>query len=229
VLVNFPHNPTGAMPEPAAHQELLSLVESHGCHLLWDAAFAELVHERPPLPDPAASLDRCVSFGTLSKAFGLPGLRIGWCIAPPDVLAAMVKLRDYVTISTSPLNELIATRVMERADRTLRPLREQARRNRRVLMDWAARNSALVGLPTPHGGVSAFPLFPDVPDMTGLCERLLEDDGVLVVPGECFGHPNRLRIGFGGPTEELRAGLDAVARAVAEAVAPLRGSRRRES
>ncbi|WP_406291517.1 capreomycidine synthase [Embleya sp. NBC_00896] len=225
VLVNFPHNPTGAMPEPAAYQELLSLLESQGCYLLWDAAFGELVYDRAPLSDPGGFVDRCISFGTLSKAFGLPGLRIGWCIAPPDVLAAMVKLRDYVTISTSPLNELIATKVLERADRTLRPLREQAQRNRRVLMDWAADHSGLVFLPTPHGGVSSFPLFPDVPDMTGLCERLLEDDGVLVVPGQCFGHPNRLRIGFGGPTEELRDGLGAVTRAVTEAVVPLRRSR----
>ncbi|MFJ5548008.1 capreomycidine synthase [Streptomyces sp. NPDC093225] len=226
VVVNFPHNPTGTMPDEDGYRELLSHVDSLGCYLLWDAAFADLAYDRDPLPDPSAVLDRCVSFGTLSKSYGLPGLRIGWCLAPPEVLTAMVRLRDYVSISTSPLNELIATRVLQRADRVLRPLREQAVRNRALLTAWAAEHPGLVDLPVPRGGVSAFPLFPGVPDMTPVCERLLAEDGVLVVPGACFGHPGRLRIGFGGPTDELRDGLDAVVRAVEKTLAesPDRGT-----
>lgn len=215
VVVNFPHNPTGAMPDEAGYRRLLELVESAGCYLLWDAALGELFYERPTLPDPAGFMDRCVSFGTMSKAFGLPGLRIGWCVAPPEVLAAMVRLRDYVTLNTSPLNELLATRVMERVEDVVGPWREQARTNRELLLGWAAAHPDLVSLPVPHGGVTGFPAFP-LPDTVVLCDKLLTGHGVLMVPGVCFGHPDRVRLGFGGPTGELKAGLDAVAAVVAE-------------
>lgn len=225
VVVNFPHNPTGAMPDQAGYLRLLSLVENAGCYLFWDAAFGELVYDRAPLADPATLIDRCVSFGTMSKAFGLPGLRIGWCIAPPDVLEAMVKLRDYVTISTSPLNELLATRVMENVESVVGPLREQARFNRLLLTSWAADHTGLVGMPLPHGGVSAFPAFPALTDTVALCDKLLSDHGVLLVPGICFGHPDRVRLGFGGPHGELQEGLAAVAEVAAELSAETLGVR----
>lgn len=215
VVVNFPHNPTGTMPDPADYTELLDLVGSSDCHLFWDSAFGELVHDRPPLPDPRLTLERCVSFGTLSKAYGLPGLRVGWCIAPPELLRPMIRIRDYVSISTSPLNEAIATAVITHADAILAPRLATARTNRALLLDWAARHPDLVSLPTPAGGVCAFPSFVGCADVQAACERLIEDRGVLVVPGSCFGHPDRMRIGYGGPTDELVAGLDHVAEVVA--------------
>jgi capreomycidine synthase len=211
VVVNFPHNPTGAMLDPQGYARLLELVETAGCYLFWDAAFGELVYDWTPLPDPAAVIDKCVSFGTMSKAFGLPGLRIGWCIAPPDVLATMIKLRDYVTISTSPLNELLATRVMENVDTVVGPLREQARFNRLLLSAWAAEHPGLISLPLPQGGVSAFPALPPEVDTIALCDKLLDEHGVLLVPGLCFGHHDRVRLGFGGPTDQLQAGMEALA------------------
>jgi capreomycidine synthase len=210
VVVNFPHNPTGAMLDPYGYSRLLELVEASDCYLFWDAAFGELVYDLTPLPDPAAVIDKCVSFGTMSKAFGLPGLRIGWCIAPPDILATMIKLRDYVTISTSPLNELLATRVMENVDTVVSPLREQARFNRLLLSAWAAEHPDLISLPLPHGGVSAFPALPGQVDTIALCDKLLDEHGVLLVPGLCFGHHDRVRLGFGGPTDDLQAGLEAI-------------------
>jgi hypothetical protein len=82
-------------------------------------------------------------------------------------------------------------------------------------IDWAARHPDLVSLPTPAGGVCAFPSFAGCADVQAACERLIEDRGVLVVPGSCFGHPDRMRIGYGGPTDELVAGLDHVAEVVA--------------
>ncbi|MEZ0070330.1 capreomycidine synthase [Streptacidiphilus sp. MAP12-20] len=221
VVVNFPHNPTGAMLDPQGYHRLLEMVEAAGCYLFWDAAFGELVYDFTPLPDPAAIMEKCVSFGTMSKAFGLPGLRIGWCIAPPDVLATMVKLRDYVTISTSPLNELLATRVMENVDTVVGPLREQARFNRLLLSTWAADHPDLISLPLPHGGVSAFPALPRGVDTISLCDKLLDEHGVLLVPGLCFGHPDRVRLGFGGGTDELQAGLEAVAIAASELASPV--------
>ncbi|WP_367129330.1 capreomycidine synthase [Saccharothrix sp. HUAS TT1] len=214
VIVNFPHNPTGTTLDRPAYRELLELVSAHGCHLLWDGAFSDLVYDAPSLPDPTTELERCVSFGTLSKAYGLPGLRVGWCFAPPELLTGMARIRDYLTISTSPLTELIATRVVENADRVIGPLLRTAAANREAFLTWVAENADIVACAPPQGGVSAFPQLFGVPAVDALCEDLAVDRGVLVVPGSCFGHPDHIRIGFGGDRTEFDAGLTAIAEAI---------------
>jgi capreomycidine synthase len=213
VVVNFPHNPTGTTLTAEQYGELLGLVDRHGCHLVWDGAFAELTYDTPALPDPATALDRCVSTGTLSKSYGLPGLRVGWCLAPPELLTDMVKVHDYITLNVCPVNEAIAAAVLEQGDRFIDRHRAQARRGRDVVQAWARRHTFSV--PVPLGGVTAFAGLPDGRDATALAARLAEEDGVLVAPGHCFGQPGRMRIGFGGPLDELRHGLDRLtARAV---------------
>lgn len=211
VVVNFPHNPLGVTLDRVGYRALLDLVEDSGAHLLWDAAFAELVYDEPPLPDPGAAHPRALSFGTLSKAYGLPGLRVGWCIGPHEVLDRMVLLRDYVSLNTSPLVEVIATRVLDRGDAVVGPRLARARRNRDLLAAWAAENADLVDLLLPRGGVAAFPRLRGFDSVDALCAELADHHGVLVVPGSCFDHPDRMRIGIGGPEDELAVGLAAVA------------------
>ncbi len=108
VIVNFPHNPTGATLSREELRELVAACERVGAYLFWDAAFAEVTYDAPPLPDPALSYERAISLYTLSKAFGLPGLRVGWCVAAPEVLEQCMRLRDYITLHLSPMVELIA-------------------------------------------------------------------------------------------------------------------------
>ncbi|MEV8638674.1 capreomycidine synthase [Streptosporangium sp. NPDC051023] len=213
VLVNFPHNPTGATLSAAAYEEFLALIARRGCYLLWDGAFTELVYDGPPLPDPRERLERAVSVGTLSKAYGLPGLRVGWCLAPTELLTTMIKVRDYVSICTSPLAEFLATAVLRDGDRVVGRRLRQAAVNREILCAWALDNQEHIELPLPHGGVSAFPAVRGVADVREICGDL-EARGVLIVPGFCFGYPDRMRIGFGGPTDVLNAGLLAISQVV---------------
>ncbi|MFJ7328169.1 capreomycidine synthase [Streptomyces cyaneofuscatus] len=218
VIVNFPHNPTGATLTPEQYREFTSLISRHGCYLLWDGAFGELTHGQDPLPDPSGEVARCVSTGTLSKSYGLPGLRVGWCFAPAELLPEMIRVRDYLTLNVSPLNETVAAAAVEHADSLLAVQRARAGRGRNALTRWAARHPGLVALPPPHGGVCAFPALRGVPDVTAMADRLAREHGVLVVPGECFGHDDRVRIGFGGDIEELDEGL----RVLAEQAGPVR-------
>jgi capreomycidine synthase len=215
VIVNFPHNPTGASLDDAQLDQLIELVAGVGATLVWDAAFAELTYGTScRQPDPGTD-PRVVVTGSLSKAYGLPGIRIGWCLAPPDLLADMVRIRDYVTLAASPLNELIATAVLRAGDQLVAPRLAQARHNRELLFRWASEHPELVSLPVPHGGVSAFPGFAGVADTTEACIRLADEQRVLVVPGACFGHPDRVRIGFGNDSDALVAGLAATAQMMA--------------
>lgn len=215
VVVNFPHNPTGTTISAADFADLLKLIDATGCHLLWDGAFSDIqyVTDHPPIALPEHPA--VISFGTLSKAYGLPGMRLGWSIGAPELLNQMVRIRDYTTLNTSPLNEHLAQRVITQADKVLAPLLRTARRNREIVADWATRLPSLISLPLPDGGVCAFPQVKGVTSLTAACEDLLRERGVLVVPGECFGHPDRLRLGFGGDSAELRDGLRHLAEVMA--------------
>ncbi|GAA1027208.1 MULTISPECIES: capreomycidine synthase [Amycolatopsis] len=208
VIVNFPHNPTGATLAEDEYSEFLKIIGGHHAYLLWDGAFADLVYDRPPLADPFTRTERSFSFGTLSKAYGLPGLRIGWCIATGANLDNMIKIRDYTTISCSPLSENLAASALENADTLIGPRLDDATANRKLLSRWAAANAELIDYPPPVGGVTAFPRFRTFSNTRNLCEILSSEDGVLVVPGSCFGLAQHMRIGFGCHTETLTKGLD---------------------
>ncbi len=207
VVVNFPHNPTGTSLSGAQQEELIQATAQVGAYLIWDNAFAEMVYERLPLPDPRLQYDRAISLGTLSKTFGLPGLRVGWCLAAPNVLVRLIQLRDYITLHLSPLVEFIAQRVIEKADVLLDIRRRQAQVNLNLLAEWADEYREEVEWVRPHGGVTTFPRLRGVADVEDFCRRLAQSDKTLLVPGTCFNYPQHVRLGFGGPTEKLQEGL----------------------
>jgi capreomycidine synthase len=228
VVVNFPHNPTGVSLAPEEQRELLAATERAGAYLVWDGAFSELTYDRPPLPEPV-DFPHAVSMGTMSKAYGLPGLRVGWCIAAPAILERFVRLRDYTTLHLSPLVEFIAQKAMEKADLLLDLRRAQARSNLEVLTRWAEEHGADVSWVRPDGGVSCFMRFPDR-DVDALCLRLAREERVLLVPGSCFGQPAFARLGFGGSRADLEEGLARLSRllkSMPREVRRLESSRRR--
>jgi capreomycidine synthase len=213
VVVNFPHNPTGATLTPDEQDALLAIVQEAGAWLLWDGAFADLTYEAAPLPDPTGRYARVVSLGTLSKGYGLPGLRVGWCLADRAVLERMAKVRDYTTLHLSPLVELIAERVVDAADRVLVQKRAVARRNRATVEAWMAEQEGLISWTLPAGGVCGFPRL-EVPEVEAFCHQLAVEHRVMLVPGTCFGTPGHARLGFGGRADTLELGLGRLAGAL---------------
>jgi capreomycidine synthase len=207
VVVNFPHNPTGATLSPGQQRALIAAVDRVGAYLVWDAAFAELTYDGPPLPVPNHVYERAVSLGTLSKAYGLPGLRVGWCVAAPEVIEHCVDLRDCITLHLSPLVELIAQRAIERADELLGVRLAQARDNLELLAAWVEGHRDVVAWARPQGGVCAFLRLRRVRGVEDFCRRLACSRGVLLIPGSCFNHPSHVRLGFGGPPPSFREGL----------------------
>jgi capreomycidine synthase len=208
IIVNFPQNPTGVSITAAELDTLVATAQRVGAYLLWDAAFADLVYDTEPLPDASNFYERGIGFGTFSKAFGLPGLRFGWCTAPPDVLETCVVIRDYTTLHNAPLIELLALHVLRNADRFIAPALAQARQNRELVRQWADANPEHVSLTLPAGGVAAFPELIGPPDVDEFCEDLFQQQGVLVIPGSCFGAPRHIRLGFGCRTDKLAEGLE---------------------
>lgn len=208
VMVNFPHNPTGASVSSEQQRELIRVTARAGAYLVWDTALAALTHDGPPLPDPHLLYERAISIGTLSKAYGLAGLRVGWCQAAPEIIEQFVHLRDYTTLYLSPLVELIATRAVEQADGILRVRLPQAQANLEILGHWIDEHAELVEWVRPRGGVTAFLRFRYVSNVEDFCRRLAEERGVLLVPGRCFSFEDHVRLGFGGPTAAFREALN---------------------
>ncbi|MCG6137826.1 MAG: capreomycidine synthase [Nostoc sp. LLA-1] len=215
VVVNFPHNPTGASLTPEEQAELIGAVAEVGAYLVWDAAFADITYNGSPLPNPNLQYDRSISMGTFSKAYGLPGLRFGWCIASPDVLARFVHLRDYITLHLSPLVELIAQRVIEKADRLLNIRLQQACTNLEILSEWVEQHQNFVDWARPQGGVCAFLHLRGISDTETFCHSLANNYKVLLVPGSCFNYQGHVRLGFGGATSDLNEGLIRLSKALA--------------
>ncbi len=214
VVVNFPHNPSGVTLSPQGLKALTERTTAAGATLVWDAATAEIAHRWDVLPDPAATRGDTISYGTFSKTFGLPGLRVGWAIAPPDIVPAVFPLRDRTTLLLSPLVELIAERAMCHADVLIGRRAAEARRNLAHLTEWMAEHEDLVRWTPPEGGVCALPVFRELERASDgsaaverFCLELLSRHRTLLVPGTAFGTPHGARLGFGGPEEGFRAGL----------------------
>jgi capreomycidine synthase len=207
VVVNFPHNPTGATLTPEQQKELVEAVSEVNAYLVWDAAFSELVYDSAPLPDPVLTYDLAISLGTLSKGYGLAGLRVGWCLAAPELLERFVHWRDYTTLYLSPLVEVVAQRAIEKADLLLDLRLTRARTNLEILARWVEEHSEFVEWVRPRGGVTAFVKMHGVADIEEFCHRLGREQGVMLVPGSCFNHQPYARFGFGGSTAGLKEGL----------------------
>lgn len=207
VLVNFPHNPTGASLDRAAQRRLIDLVAARNAYLMWDAAFSDLIYGEENLLDFNALYDRAITVHTFSKAYGLPGMRVGWCIAAPQVFEQCVRIRDFTVLFMSPLLELIAQRVIDNADRFIAPRLEQARRNFAYLDDWLGRHAGRIEWTAPQGGVTVFAKIVAAPDSESFCSGLIESKNVLLTPGTCFGRSEFVRIGFGGSSANFETGL----------------------
>ncbi|MGW7418918.1 capreomycidine synthase [Streptomyces sp. NPDC054813] len=208
VIVNFPHNPTGVTLTPTAYRRLIDRVAEIDAVLVWDAATAEMAWYGPVLPDPGTRYPHTVSYGTFSKAFGLPGLRVGWCAAPPELIERSFTVRDRTTLFLSPLVETIATAAMRSADALIGPRRTEARANLTVLEKWVAEHEGLVAWTPPSGGVCCLLELPGVPDSERFCTELLERYGTLLVPGTAFGREGAVRLGFGGDEKDFTDGLE---------------------
>jgi capreomycidine synthase len=214
VVVNFPHNPTGRSISVEEQKELISMVAKVGAYLIWDAAFADITYKDPPLPYPNLRYERSISIGTLSKSYGLPGLRVGWILGPPDIVRRCTHLRDYITLHLSPLTEFIALRVIEKADILLSLHLANARQNLNTLEKWIAELDSFVKWVPPEGGVCTLPQLCSVSDVEAFCRHLARTYSVLLVPGTCFNCPGHVRLGFGSRPQILNEGLSRLSTAL---------------
>lgn len=161
--------------------------------------------------------DKVLVAASLSKSYGLPGLRLGWLVAPPDTVGQAWWRHEYAAISTTMLANKLASLALgqELRDRLLRRGRELIRSGFPVLDDWVNRQGDVFSLIPPQAGAIAFVRYSLDFNSTVFAERLVQEKSVFVVPGHCFRIDHHLRINFGLPRDYLEAGLGRIGEFVA--------------
>jgi aspartate/methionine/tyrosine aminotransferase len=212
VYVNTPHNPTGTQLSPEALAEIAGLCRDAGAVLFCDEVYRELEHEPADRLPAATDLDeRAVSLGSMSKAYGLPGLRLGWLVTRDARLRqAALDLKHYTTICSSAPSEHLSALALRHREALLARNRDLVRGNLALLDDFFARRADRFAWVRPQAGPIGFPRVLAREGASALCQRLLDATGILLLPGEVFDEPDHVRIGFGRANlPEVLARLDA--------------------
>ena len=210
IVVNTPHNPTGAMMSPEDARRVYDMAASVGATVIGDEAYRWLaVPEGDPFAPPMFDLgERGISVGTLSKPFGLPGLRIGWIAGPPDLIRACWGLRDYITLSPGRLNDALAQLAMSHREQIVERNRKIITANLATASRWMGERAGMVSWTPPRGGLLALIKY-DLPVASlELADQLAIDFSVMLAPGSAFGYEHHLRLGIGQRPDIFTAGLE---------------------
>jgi aspartate/methionine/tyrosine aminotransferase len=220
VVLNAPHNPTGALPTEEEFDEIVSLCRKAGALLFSDEVYRHLeLGGRRPLPAACEVYEDGVSLGVLSKSAGLPGLRIGHLASRrAELLDAVAEVKDYGTICSSGPSEFLAGIAARHFEELVARNRAIMEANLALLGDFFARRSDFASWTPPEGGSVGFPRLTadgaygiDSDDAEALARSLVAEAGVMLLPGSCYGFDRaRFRLGFGRAAfPEALAALDA--------------------
>jgi aspartate/methionine/tyrosine aminotransferase len=221
VSITLPHNPTGVTMSEADLRSVVGRVEAAGCRLLVDETYREMTFG-DPLPVAATLSDRAVSVSSLSKTYGIPGIRSGWLVCcDRELMATFLAAKEQIGICGSVVDEAIAARAFAQRDAWLPQINAHIRRRFEVVSSWMA-GEELMEWVEPQGGCVCFPrIKPDVPvDVDEFYRTLNDRHGAYVGPGHWFEQSRRhMRVGYGWPlSDELEGGLAAISSSVRAAL-----------
>lgn len=208
ILICNPNNPTGARFDAEELDEICAIAASTGCWVIADEVYRGAERDALDTASAWGRYERVIVTSGLSKAYGLPGLRIGWAVAPPALIDDLWAIHDYTTIAPSAVSDALACIALAPARRAslLARTRGIIRANYPVVKRWIDRIDGAAHMP-PGAGAIVFFTYPFPIRSSALTTRLREERGVLIVPGEHFETDGYLRIGFGSSPEYLEAAL----------------------
>lgn len=212
VVLTRLHNPSGVDLPAAFLEGLAKLAERRGFHVLFDEVYLEFVDGATPAHRVSP---RFVSTTSLTKVHGFGGLRVGWIVAAPDVLAPMKELSFYLAVNGAAWSQGAARRVLELREEVLARSRGLATRGLAIVEDWLGSREDVAWV-RPDGGLSGFVRLANVTDTAAFATRLFERESVAVAEGEFFGRPGWIRISWGIPEDDLREALARLGRALDE-------------
>jgi aspartate/methionine/tyrosine aminotransferase len=210
VLVTNPNNPTGVALTPASMDAVAELTRAHEAWILTDEVYSGAEAEGGvATPSFWGRHERVLATNSLSKAYGLPGLRLGWIAGPTDLMEGLWGRTDYTTISPASLSDHLATIALEPGTRAkiLERTRGIIRKNLGLMKAWMDGQEGRFAYQLPDAGAICYMRYEAAINSTVFAEKMRTEKNVLVVPGDHFGMDRYLRLGTGNPEEELLEGL----------------------
>jgi aspartate aminotransferase len=230
IIINSPANPTGALVEESTVSAIVAAAAPRGIWIIVDLCYEQLIYEPVPHNLPKLLLDthrdRAVLAGSASKAYAMTGWRCGWTIAPKELTAAFNVIQGQSTSNICSITQKAALAAVTGPQDAVTAMLDEYRERRDKIHAWLTANPAIKCV-KPKG---AFYLFPDIsgllsPDgvktSTDFAQALLEQEYVVVTPGEAFDAPGYLRISYATSMEQLREGATRILR-FAESQQPAR-------
>jgi aspartate/methionine/tyrosine aminotransferase len=213
LVINFPHNPTGHTITPADMESIIRLARKHNLYLFSDEMYRLLEYEPANQLPPVCELyEKGISLSGLSKSFALPGLRIGWLATQDHLLIERwLAFKDYTTICNSAPAEILGLIALQNKKRILRRNLAIIQSNLKASERFFGEHADLFRWLPPQAGSVAFPRWLGPGPVEQFCQDVLDQQGVMIVPGSLFDFPgNHFRLGLG--RKNLPEALEQVAR-----------------
>jgi aspartate/methionine/tyrosine aminotransferase len=214
-LVNVcnPNNPTGYVLAEDEMDGVVEVAARAGAWLLADEVYrgAERLSDADS-PTFWGRYDKVLAVGSLSKAYGLPGLRLGWVVAPAHMVDELLARHEYLTIAATALGNKLAALALspDMRPRIIARARDYIRRGFSVFEEWLGEHEGVFSLVSPQAAAVAFPRYHLDINSTELSERLIREKSVFIVPGDTFGLDHFVRISYGLPEDYLCTALDRI-------------------
>lgn len=224
IVICNPNNPTGARLTASDLDAIARIADKHGAWILSDEVYRGAEIDGVETASMWGRSPKAIITSGLSKAYGLPGLRIGWIVGPPSLIASLWSYHDYVTIAPGALSDRLARIALrpERRAQLFERTRNILRRNLPLIEAWLTEAGGFTWI-KPEAGAIIYVRYAHPINSTTLVNKLREEKSVLIVPGDHFGMDGFLRLGFGEPPEYNKAGLDRLKEllhSIASAVSP---------
>lgn len=217
ILISYPNNPTGAVLSRERLLEIAAVARKHDLVVISDEIYERLIYKQQHINFAAlpGMYERTILMSGVSKSFAMTGWRIGYVSAPPDIMAAMHKLHQYLIMSAPTMGQVAALEALLHGEADVETMRAEYDRRRRLIV--AGFNAMGLTCFEPGGAFYAFPSIVS----TGLssedfCERLLHEEQVAVIPGSAFGHSGQgfIRASYATSTANIELALDRMSRFV---------------
>ena len=218
IAINNPNNPTGSLMDRAYLEKIVEIARACGAWILCDEVYrgTDQQGEDGMTASIADLYEKGISTGSMSKTYSLAGLRLGWIVAPEELIHAVSVHRDYNTISVGRLDDHFAAIALENKDKILKRSHEITRSALAILSDWVDAEP-LISWIKPKSGTTALLKY-DLPITSEeFCLRLLDQKGVMLTPGSAMDMEGYLRIGYTNGEDVLKEGLKRISQFLKEA------------
>lgn len=206
ICLNSANNPTGTLIDKATMSAIVDMAQVVGAYIVVDEVYAPLTDEGE-FVSIADLYEKGIATNSLSKTYSIPGVRIGWTASSSEVAELFRKYRDYTMICGGVVADELAIHALKNKDKILKRNKKIVADNLAILKEWVEQEPK-VSLVSPHYVSTSF-IKLDIPqDDHSFCIELLEETGVLLVPGTAFDLPQHARLGYCCREENLRKGLE---------------------